>query len=342
MISLPTVGNVESFFGESGWHIMGLQQKVVMIYADCVLGWAGSWLGARVAIAELRSMAQRGVRLTVKSINACLDSIPDLKRFEAEFVGWVREGDRFERFTYGAATEVLPGLGEVALGGSGAGAIREFASLRLRMGQRMAGGVNPVAVAMSTAITLAGLLIRSEFAGGDSAPTLSSMFGGGYEVATFFGGQFRKIDDFTLVVWRAQISAGNVRIELPSLVLKHKYQDDVLILRGVRMGFGDGSWKMLEQQALLIRPMYELPKLISTAGYSVPQLESQLHLHIVEVERDGERGLFTQFKFEDGVPSLRFVDDERGFEFWVEPELYAGLEAGIREMWASDPPGHRE
>src|SRR5687768_569719 len=57
-VALPTQGPDHDFFGDSGWAISGLTQKVNIVSPNCAIAWAGSWLEARCAISGLRDLAQ--------------------------------------------------------------------------------------------------------------------------------------------------------------------------------------------------------------------------------------------------------------------------------------------
>lgn len=102
-VAVPAIGDVHDFFGGSGWSILGLEQKVVLINQHCVLAWAGSWLGASVAISELRFLASTQV-LTADGVRAFLAGHPDVRAQGVGFIGWVYESEsgRFGRFRHDA------------------------------------------------------------------------------------------------------------------------------------------------------------------------------------------------------------------------------------------------
>ena len=95
-VATPAGGDVTNFFGNSGWEIRGLVQKVVILSPDCAFAWSGSYVAAHVAIKELREIAAQE-ELTPTRINSFLSSHPDLIRHGASFVGWVREADGYFR-----------------------------------------------------------------------------------------------------------------------------------------------------------------------------------------------------------------------------------------------------
>ena len=222
-VAVPALGDVSDFFGNSGWSIVGMREKVVLISDHCAVAWAGAWLGAAVAIARLREMAAAGP-LTTDSVLAYLRDEPDLQRHPASLVGWLVEGERFGQFWFGTS-DVFDGgqLGQVYATGSGCAAVREFAQAANAMEWKVTGEAPVGAIAASTALALCGVLLRSEFHSGDAAEALRAMFGGGYEVAGYFGGRFRKLGDLTFLIWEAQVQGDNVLLSNPQLIIKRNY-----------------------------------------------------------------------------------------------------------------------
>jgi hypothetical protein len=82
---------------------------------------------------------------------------------------------------------------------------------------------------------LGGLLLQAEFRGGDAAATLRNMFGGGYEIAFYSNGRMQKLREVTYVVWEALLTAHNVHVSLPQLLVKQTYVDDYLLVRSARV-----------------------------------------------------------------------------------------------------------
>lgn len=108
--AVPAQGEVQDFFGESGWSISGLGQKVCLLSDSFAIAWAGSWLGARVAIAELRRRAESGP-VSANDAREYLASEPDLKRHPAAFIGLTHFDGRVQKFHFDADEFYSPTLG---------------------------------------------------------------------------------------------------------------------------------------------------------------------------------------------------------------------------------------
>ena len=129
------------------------------------------------------------------------------------FVGWVKDEIGLKPFWY-HADDVFESqkLGVVAAAGSGTHVLKEFSDLISATEFSTRGQPNASETAVSIALSLAGCLLRAELHGGESAPTLRCMFGGGYEIASFLNGRFQKLGDFTFIVWEALVENNEVRI----------------------------------------------------------------------------------------------------------------------------------
>ncbi|MGO4395888.1 hypothetical protein AB4Z46_31490 [Variovorax sp. M-6] len=285
-VGVPALGDVTDFFEGSGWSILGLRQKVSLISDHCAVAWAGSWLGARVAIARLREMAQEAP-LTADSIRAYLRSEVELNEHPASFVGWIfeetEEGRGLRQFGFGDGTLVDGGvLGCIRATGSGAPAVLEFAQIANATKWKASEEAGPAIFGFASALVLAGILLREEREGGLAAKTLRSLFGGGYEVAGFVNGKFTKLSDFTIILWDASVDDdGLVRIEWPRLILKQTYKKDVLLLKSAIVGTGeDGKPKLFAEEGHAVMPMFESTERIVAEDILGISFESRLLAHI--------------------------------------------------------------
>lgn len=332
-IHLPAVGDASGFFEDSGWAILTLQQKVVVINDCCALAWAGSWVGARVAVAELRSFAARGA-LTRDSVEEFLSTQVDVQKHGTSFVGWVHEEarQRFGQFRHRAETLEAGSFGRMSLQGSGSAAIKEFVELCGHAQMSASGAVNPAVSAIATGLSMGGALLRAELHGHHAAPTLRAMFGGGYEVAAFSNGGFRKVGDFTYVVWEARLASGGAELFGPQLLVKQAYVDDVLLLRSARVVPEGGRLVVVDEQGHAVRPMYDVPTRPDRRHLADLSLDSPLLCHCVFArgEHDGEVALYT--KVERASPS-RMTIECAGSELRirVRQDLWENLRQSIQE-----------
>jgi hypothetical protein len=344
-VGLPAIGDAYEVFGDSGWSIQGLKQKVVIINEKCVLAWAGSYIAAKVAIEELRGLSVQ-TTLTADGVRAFLAAQPDVAQHGVSFVGWVLEDDsgRFTQFRHDA--EVINGsaLGRVILQGSGVSAIREFVNLWGAGERRERGEVNAAARALSTGFSMAGMLLRAELQGGVSAPTLLSMFGGGYEVAAFINGAFRKVGNLTFLIWSANVSAQGVELTLPQLIVKQIYSGDELLLRSARVEMENEQLHLVDEQGHIISPMFESDVQATEAELLGISYDSPLLCHCIIVEGSALSGpmLYTRVQQTSlsSEPTISFKNFDGQFVISVSnaflQDLASSLQASLSPKKSDD------
>lgn len=296
VVAVPAQGEVQNFFGESGWSISGLRQKVCVLSDSFAVAWAGSWLGARVAIAELRCRALAGP-LSVEVATEYLASEQELKRNPAAFIGLTYSDGYLHQFHFGAEELHTPSLGLAYVSGSGANAIHEFAALLQSMDSAATGGPTVGNQAVASALSLGGMLLQSEFRGRDAAATLRSMFGGGYEIAYFSGDRMQKLPEITYVVWEAQIDESHVRVSHPQLLIRQTYSNDYLLVKSARIesSAADPTPRIVDEQGHVIGPMFEAPPFADLPSLQSMSLQSRLLCHCILVHRRGMPvGLYTR------------------------------------------------
>ena len=297
-VAVPALGDVGDFFQGSGWSILGLQQKVVLINERCMLAWSGSWIGARVAIAELRAISN-STKLTTDGVRAFLAGHSDVARHGTSFVGWVHEeeGNRFGQFRHQAEVIDAGALGRMSVQGSGTDAIKELVDLWRGMQGKSTGEVNAAVRAVATGFSMSSMLLRAEFHGGNAAPTLRSMFGGGYEVAAFFNGSFRKAGNLTFVIWNARVTSAGVQLTLPQLILKQTYVGDTLLLLSARISNDYGKPPtLIDEQRHVVLPMYSIETKVPKEELSKVSFDSPLlcHCFMVQGEEDHDLMVYTR------------------------------------------------
>lgn len=339
-VGVPAIGSVQDFFGDSGWAIVGLSQKVVVVRDDCVLAWAGSWLGARVAIADLRALNSEAP-LTAEIVGAFLSTHEDVVRHGTAFVGWVHEkqNKRFGQFRHDAEVLEAGPMGRMSLQGSGASAIKEFVRLRGAMAREVSGDANPVVLAATTALSMAGMLLRAELHGGDAAPTLRHSFGGGYEVATFSNGKFTKLGDLTFLVWSAFATEEGVSLSAPQFIYKQTYLDDVLLVRSARMAANrEGIIELVDEQYHLVNPMYETDTKVTIERAKEVSYDSPLlcHCFVVTSSSDSGHSLYTRIqRTSTSAPAIKMQDSKSKLVVSVHRSFLEEVVSSIRKRFAA-------
>jgi hypothetical protein len=334
-VRVPAIGSVADFFGDSGWSILGLQQKVVIVDDRCALAWAGSWLGARVAIAAVREAATTAP-LSADRVHEVLEGVSELRSHPADFVGLVAEG---ETIAFIARGDILVDCwlpwGLVTSAGSGRQRLRR--SLRIQPATAMPlGGVNGIRSAVSFALQFAGQLLTLERRQGDAAVTLRELFGGGYEIAAYDPGQgrFCKLPPETTYVFWEAATDGNEAGLSPVLLIKKRYIRDVLAIRSLRLEMiGQGQLRAFDDQRHAILPMYECTNLPSIEELNATKLHSELYCHSVLIHSSGAESRIFSSIVHEGIPAVRpsMRIQEQGGEILIEPtpELLRGIAQAV-------------
>lgn len=291
-IAVPTIGDVQDFFGDSGWSVRGLRQKITVISPDCVIAWAGSYLGARFAISGLSDLARRG-QLSSDEVLNYLQQEPELERHPASFVGFTIESGVVRQFGFQAEEYDSPTLGAVCMSGTGVPVIRDFSAwLQAATWNHLKSGpASPWLNAVARTLALGGMLLESEFRGQTAATTILNMFGGGYAIAILENGGFRKVDDLTYVFWYARIVPDGVDIVRPALIIKQRYLHEHLLIRAAHVGSDPSGLELVRaDQRHSIRPMRTTSSEPTGADLSTMRLQSKLFRHCVIAT---EQGLFS-------------------------------------------------
>ncbi|MBX8473940.1 hypothetical protein K5D38_04015 [Pseudomonas cichorii] len=334
-VGLPTIGDAHEVFGDSGWAIKGLSQKVVIINNNCVLAWSGSYLAARVAISELREQGSK-TSLTADGVRAFLSSHPDIMRHGVSFIGYVFEQDSLsiKQFRYDAEIYKSSMFGRMMIQGSGIGAIKEVSDIIGSVNMRETGQVDAVIKALSTGCSMAGMLLHAELKGGTSARNLHSMFGGGYEVAVFSNGAFKKVGDLTFLIWSARVTSSGTELAMPHMLVKQVYAGDKLLIRSARVENNNGQDVIVDEQRHIISPMYDSDEDIGIDVFSKISYNSPLlcHFFLVEGENSYIHSIYTRIQFSSTSPIQFNEDDGRlliSFESKFLQDLSCSLQASL-------------
>lgn len=292
-VAIPAQGEVQEFFGTCGWGISGLTQKLNLVSENCVIAWAGSWIGAKIAISGLKELAQSTV-LTPANILKFLESEADLRQHEAGFVGLVHDGNALHQFQHKAEQFHSGSLGNAYICGTGAVAFQEFSQFFDKLGIRATPSVNKAIMGVSLSLMLGGWLLQLEHRGGTQAHSLLNMFGAGYEIAFFSDGRIQKLPDVTYLLWEARVVNQEVMLSLPKLIVRQTYSGDYLLVASAMLSDQDGTPTIANEQRHVISPMFDTAKMPTADELRSVSLQSRLLSHSIVVYRDGkELGIHT-------------------------------------------------
>lgn len=235
-LQLPSSGPISNL-PKNRPTLHGLRQKVAVIADNLAVAFAGDVASSMIVLSGLRRQAEKGPitaavleefargnakRLSKTALVGFLVNRKDDGTFIASRVQW-----------RGQSVEMGP-LGSVDAAGTGGAVLQTFAEMLERPPPEPS--APSIRGALTTALSLCGMLLREEHATGSTIAVAAS--GGSYELAYFDGRKFVKTLDTTFVVWDAEVVDRTVDIKLPYLVLRQFYVDDNVVLNVARAQCG--------------------------------------------------------------------------------------------------------
>lgn len=224
---LPTVGDIRNIFPEgSGFVPNSLRQKLVVIDDRLALGWAGSFIGARIFERFIRENAT-GHSSSLTLIEGAWEAVVDAGlQDELDIVGFaVTDEGRYQEICIGKGWERESEAGHTAyFAGTGGKVLLESIREQIEFGAALQSPRERVlASAMATIGTLLGMEIGYQ-------QVFLEWFGGGYEFAICTDGHVEKIRGCTYFIWLADQRSDEVFLKH---VLRYAYMQDFLVIRAV-------------------------------------------------------------------------------------------------------------
>ncbi|WP_395599979.1 hypothetical protein [Pseudomonas sp. B19125] len=314
--SLPTLGNMEDFFG-GAWGIHKSSQKVCIVSDYCALAWAGSQLHARVFIMRISKLSKR-IKITKRIIERIFVKCDS---DEISIVGAIYENEKMQTFGFDCHKLECPTLGEVHYAGSGASVIEEYIGIVKEMALKEPKIDDICARGASLALTQVAHLLNAEFRKGSGAESIFEFFGGGYEIAAFYDGKFQKITS-NFVFHNVNILNGFLKIGNPRLIISQTYSKDELRFQAVSPQ-GDYDDKIARHE------MIEIPPLLNRATEPHnPSRNSRLNWACF-VFVDNFKFLGNQLIsliIKSDTPPIEFSVIDDNFDFWYSEK--AGKQIG--------------
>lgn len=220
--SLPTLGNMEDFFG-GAWGIHKSSQKICIISDYCALAWAGSQLHARVFLMRISRLSKK-IKITKNIIERIFAKCDP---GEISIVGAIYESQRMQTFGFDCNKLECKTLGEVHYAGSGASIIEDYVGIVKEMELHKPETNEVCARGVSLALTQVAHLLNAEFRKGSGAESIFEFFGGGYEIAAFYDGKFQKLTS-NFVFHNVSILNGILKVGNPRLIISQTYSKETL------------------------------------------------------------------------------------------------------------------
>ncbi|MEP0798510.1 hypothetical protein, partial [Funiculus sociatus] len=243
-ISIPTIDDIYEIFPEgSGWSITNLKQKVNIINDNLIIGWAGSYVAARVIISELktRSTTQSFTKNSLEDffmeVNGDINTW--IAKEEVSFIGWIKDLEVFHPFSYsfnGALIHEVesPKYGKIKICGSGTDDMKELLEKVSRPYSKKSSNLTDFDNVIIESLTFCGWFFADEMS---TSRSLRQYYGGAYEIATYVEeeNKFKKIDDITYLTWVVQDINTEPKINLVTKVFKILYLNDILFVYAIEL-----------------------------------------------------------------------------------------------------------
>ncbi|MCP1617049.1 hypothetical protein FBY21_1651 [Pseudomonas sp. SLBN-26] len=215
--------------------VVGLCQKILVVNDHFAVAFAGDVPDIQDAIRQLDKLLAEDSELTGKRFLNALVADERLKKANLKAIALSVEDDEIQITSYCADFGCSNEHFELYVGGSGAAhAIEHHESYLLAAFDVPEEDI----VVHGTCMALhqfANHLV-DEFENKFESETIANLFGGGFEVVAYHGGQFHKISDVVYAFAEAKLdSKGILQIDFPQFLLKSTYEGDDLKIRSLEI-----------------------------------------------------------------------------------------------------------
>ncbi|MBU5937396.1 hypothetical protein KQW07_23625 [Pseudomonas aeruginosa] len=290
----------------SGYTVVGLCQKILVVNKHFAVAFAGRVAAIQDAARLIDSLLAQCPDLTGKRFVDALLSDKQLKDAQLSAIALSVEGDEILITNHRAALGVSNEHFELLVGGSGSQyAIQHFEQYPLNAFDVPWEDI----VVQGTCMALhqfADHLVH-EFENKFESETINDLFGGGYEIVAYHGGQFHKISDVAYVYAEAEIDAdGMLQVELPKFLLKSTYHGDDLKIRSMGIHYDeiDDNCTTQNDRTFTIAPITRHYETHVEEGCEDIELSGEFLCFVIKVKLP--TGSFT-------IPFIRKYDGPMGF-----------------------------
>lgn len=215
--------------------VVGLCQKILVVNKHFAVAFAGSVAAIQDAARLIDSLLAQCPDLTGKRFVDALLADEQLKDAPLSAIALSVEGDEIQIANHRAAFGFSNEYFELHVGGSGLQhAIQHYEQYPLHVFDASWEDIAVKGTCM--ALDQFARHVIDEFENKFESETITELFGGGYEVVTYHGGQFHKISDVVYVYAEAEVDAdGMLQVEFPKFLLKSTYRGDDLKIRSMEI-----------------------------------------------------------------------------------------------------------
>ena len=297
-VFVPTDVNIRDIFPSGSKFVpVALQQKIVVISDNLVIGWSGNYLNAKDVIRDLYAENESS-QLTLHSLNSFFRSIPQ-HYWEAGlgFVGFIKDQNGIGRFGFHYESLKTEKFGKVGFLGTGSNDLEELVSkFSGELIKPLSGQPNILEISISYALAITGVLLNVELS---TFSTLKKFYGGGYEIAALINGKFQKLDGVVYSFWTANVSKNSVQISrTPLHSMSIGYEDDILLIRST--SFNKNEPLSIDESGYAILPM-NMKKIVpdnEIRSLKLPDLNQKWHCNYFLVKKDsGETEIYCRIDY---------------------------------------------
>lgn len=331
-VKIPTVGDVSEVFpGGSGFTVVGTRQKICIISDNLAIGWAGSYVAAKVIIQDLIRKS-KATSFTCEYIESYFEGIDeDIANLGVELIITIIDSNRTRGaiYRYDSMAQNSLQLGQFFLGGSGADDMREAIEGFVKAAPKAtSSGLDQNTIPLTMAALLTSRLLTHDLA---SKKSLLQYYGGGYEIAYFEKTEFKKLDDISYLFWTVHCEDSK-RIgvsSFPLRILTFRYTNDLLSIRAFSIkGSKDHKPIGTADEMFFIPPIHRAvakKDVINSLNYD-PISQSTVHVFQI-INHQGEVIGYNQHFEHSKDPSVKLepVDGKSRFRLLIKKDFLARI-----------------
>lgn len=335
-LKIPTPVNIRDIFPSGSKFVPnGLNQKVVVIADNLVIGWSGDFLNAKEVLRDLHA-ASKVKQFTMPALDSFFKSLPNsIWERNLGFVGFLKDQGGFTRFGYHYESLNTAKFGKVGFLGSGSNDLEELVSqFSEGLMKPLSGQPNTLETSVSYALAISGVLLNVELS---TFSTLQKFFGGGYEIAALINGKFQKLDGVVYSFWTAKTTKKEVRIsQLPLHSMSFGYTNDILVIRSV--SFNENNKQLsTNESGFAILPMIRIATDDEIRSLKLPDLNQKWLCNYFLVTSDsGETEIYCRIDYRPRIDrGILFHNDQNKTIVSVQKEFIEGVAEQIYHKFSS-------
>lgn len=321
--ALPTTNDLSSAFPSGSSKVpRALCQKIAVVSDDLLVGWSGLYDIARKVIGELRTLATTE-RLTYGSLDQHLNNLDPSIWADIGLVGFIRDPDgRIAQFGRGYVSLPTHLFGNIALLGTGRDHFRNFLHQTEKLPEAAERPMNALERSVGFGLHMGGTLLRIEL---ESPESLKKFYGGGYEIAVFEMGKFKKIEDITYAFWWVETDGPEVQVgRAPNRTFRYSYKDDLLRIRSVTIDDNKHRAPRITEELFRVPPVYRDLRPDEATDTSRPTLNTPwLCNYFLVRSADDQLGILSMIKHQTQQQQwVRFEDFAGGVKVFASQAFF--------------------